>query len=111
MHSILPRELQRVLAVHLWNRFSDKYTHSQISLVFTDDSSESLVYDLLQLNVLHTGRFMFQLTQPPSSVNLIFYLKPNCTKVAKYNQLQTNLVFRDSPGTQLNLSFVMFPGD
>ncbi|KER26747.1 hypothetical protein T265_13934, partial [Opisthorchis viverrini] len=41
----------------------DKYTHSQVNLVFTRDSTESLVYDVLQLNVLHTGRLMFQLTR------------------------------------------------
>ncbi|KER31349.1 hypothetical protein T265_13000, partial [Opisthorchis viverrini] len=39
----------------------DKYTHLQINLVFTRDSTESLAYDILQLNVLHTGRLMFQL--------------------------------------------------
>ncbi|KAG5452382.1 hypothetical protein CSKR_100807 [Clonorchis sinensis] len=39
----------------------EKYTHLQINLVFTGDSRESLVYDVLQLNVLHTGHLMFQL--------------------------------------------------
>ncbi|KAG5450036.1 hypothetical protein CSKR_103272 [Clonorchis sinensis] len=38
-----------------------KYTQLQINLVFTRDSSESLVYGVLPLNVLHTGRLMFQL--------------------------------------------------
>ncbi|KER27434.1 hypothetical protein T265_13801, partial [Opisthorchis viverrini] len=37
----------------------EKYTHLQINLVFTRDSTESLIYDVLQLNVLHTGRLMF----------------------------------------------------
>ncbi|KER32068.1 hypothetical protein T265_01842 [Opisthorchis viverrini] len=32
----------------------EKYAHLQITLVFTSDSTESLVYDILQLNVLHT---------------------------------------------------------
>ncbi|KER33728.1 hypothetical protein T265_00416 [Opisthorchis viverrini] len=41
-------------------RHFDQYTHLQINLVFTRDLTESLVYDILQLNVLHTGRFMFQ---------------------------------------------------
>ncbi|KER26068.1 hypothetical protein T265_14073, partial [Opisthorchis viverrini] len=41
----------------------EKYTHLQINLVFTRDSAESLVYDILQLNVLHTGRLMFQLSR------------------------------------------------
>ncbi|KER25654.1 hypothetical protein T265_06944 [Opisthorchis viverrini] len=41
----------------------EKYTHLQINLVFTGDSIESLVYDVLQLNVLHTGRLMIQLTR------------------------------------------------
>ncbi|KAG5454618.1 hypothetical protein CSKR_106010 [Clonorchis sinensis] len=43
-----------------WTDF-DKYTQLQIILVFAGDSSQSLVYDVLQLNVLHTGRLMFQL--------------------------------------------------
>ncbi|KER21735.1 hypothetical protein T265_15022, partial [Opisthorchis viverrini] len=41
----------------------EKYTHLQINLVFTRDSTESLVYDILQLNVLHTGHLMFQLAR------------------------------------------------
>ncbi|KAG5444159.1 hypothetical protein CSKR_101649 [Clonorchis sinensis] len=42
----------------------EKYTHLQINLVFTGDSSESLVfYAVLQLNVLHTGHLMFQLVR------------------------------------------------
>ncbi|KER33609.1 hypothetical protein T265_12568, partial [Opisthorchis viverrini] len=38
----------------LWTH--QKYTHLQINVIFTRDSTESLVYDILQLNVLHTGR-------------------------------------------------------
>ncbi|KAG5441678.1 hypothetical protein CSKR_103186 [Clonorchis sinensis] len=41
----------------------DRHTHLQINLVFTGDLSESLVYDVLQTNVLHTGRLMFQLVR------------------------------------------------
>ncbi|KAG5450474.1 hypothetical protein CSKR_103768 [Clonorchis sinensis] len=41
----------------------DKYTHLQINLVFTEDSAESLVYDILQLNVLHKGCVVFQLVR------------------------------------------------
>ncbi|KER30346.1 hypothetical protein T265_03190 [Opisthorchis viverrini] len=33
------------------------------SICFLRDSTESLVYDVLQLNVLHTGRLMFQLAR------------------------------------------------
>ncbi|KAG5444341.1 hypothetical protein CSKR_113204 [Clonorchis sinensis] len=36
-----------------------KYTHLEINLVFTRDSSESLVYDVLQLNALHMSCLMF----------------------------------------------------
>ncbi|GAA50187.1 hypothetical protein CLF_104172 [Clonorchis sinensis] len=43
-----------------WTDF-DKYTRLKINLVFTGDSIESLDYDVLQLNVLHTWRLMFQL--------------------------------------------------
>ncbi|KAG5441073.1 hypothetical protein CSKR_105642 [Clonorchis sinensis] len=46
---------------------------------------------------------------PRVSVNLMFYLNPNWTVFEKYTHLHINLVFaRDSTGTQLNLSFVMF---
>ncbi|KAG5443473.1 hypothetical protein CSKR_101031 [Clonorchis sinensis] len=49
---------------------------------------------------------------PRVSVNLMFYLNPNCTVFEKYTHLHINLVFaRDSPGTQLNLPFVMFSGN
>ncbi|KAG5451769.1 hypothetical protein CSKR_109198 [Clonorchis sinensis] len=45
---------------------------------------------------------------PRGSVKLMFYSNPNRTDFDKYTHLQINLVFaRDSPGTQLNLSFVM----
>ncbi|KAG5452274.1 hypothetical protein CSKR_106699 [Clonorchis sinensis] len=48
---------------------------------------------------------------PRVSVNLMFYLNPNWTVFEKYTHLHINLVFaRDSPGTQLNLPFVMFSG-
>ncbi|KER22749.1 hypothetical protein T265_14791, partial [Opisthorchis viverrini] len=40
-----------------------KYTHLQINLVFTGDSTESLLHDILQLNVLQTGRLMSQLAR------------------------------------------------
>ncbi|KAG5446285.1 hypothetical protein CSKR_110326 [Clonorchis sinensis] len=49
---------------------------------------------------------------PRVSVNLMFYLNPNWTVFEKYTHLHINLVFaRDSPGTQLNLPFLMFPGN
>ncbi|KAG5454085.1 hypothetical protein CSKR_112630 [Clonorchis sinensis] len=41
--------------------YFDKYTHLQINLAFTRDSTEFLVYDILQLNMLHQGRLLFQL--------------------------------------------------
>ncbi|KER22682.1 LOW QUALITY PROTEIN: hypothetical protein T265_14800 [Opisthorchis viverrini] len=36
----------------------EKYTHLQINLVSTRDSTESLFYDILQLNLLHIDRLM-----------------------------------------------------
>ncbi|KER22577.1 hypothetical protein T265_09374 [Opisthorchis viverrini] len=42
---------------------NEKYTHLQINLFFTRDSTESLVYDILQLKVLYTGRLMIQLAR------------------------------------------------
>ncbi|KER25283.1 LOW QUALITY PROTEIN: hypothetical protein T265_14235 [Opisthorchis viverrini] len=38
----------------------EKYTHLHISLVFAEDSSGFLVYDVLRLSVVHTCRLMFQ---------------------------------------------------
>ncbi|KAG5446243.1 hypothetical protein CSKR_102969 [Clonorchis sinensis] len=47
---------------------------------------------------------------PRVSVNLMFYLNPNCTHFDKPTHLQIDFVFaRDSPGTQLNLPFVVSP--
>ncbi|KER24444.1 hypothetical protein T265_07874 [Opisthorchis viverrini] len=98
----------------------EKYTHLKINLVFARDSAEPLDYDIRQLNVLHTGRLMFQLTRyskshnrrsPRVSVNPMSHLNPNRTKLANYTHLQTNLVLRDSTATQLNLSFVTFSGN
>ncbi|KER33449.1 hypothetical protein T265_00753 [Opisthorchis viverrini] len=71
-----------------------------------------------QLNVLHQVascsirydiRDIAMHCSPRVSVNIMFYLKPNCTKSAKCTHLRTNLVLQVSPGTQLNLSFVIFP--
>ncbi|KER22367.1 hypothetical protein T265_09536 [Opisthorchis viverrini] len=44
-------------------RDSKKYNRLQINLAFTRDSTESLVYDILQLNVLHPSLSMFQLAR------------------------------------------------
>ncbi|KAG5454325.1 hypothetical protein CSKR_109222 [Clonorchis sinensis] len=48
----------------------DKNAHLHIDWVFTEDSNESLVYDVLQLNVLHTGRPMFQLVLESPNIGL-----------------------------------------
>ncbi|KAG5454301.1 hypothetical protein CSKR_113992, partial [Clonorchis sinensis] len=40
-----------------------KHTHLPFTLAFTRGSTESPFYDILQMNVLHTGRLMFQLVQ------------------------------------------------
>ncbi|KER23916.1 hypothetical protein T265_08283 [Opisthorchis viverrini] len=52
----------------VWYRKGDFQTSTLdedfvLNLVFTKESTESLVYDILQLNVLHTGRLMFQLAR------------------------------------------------
>ncbi|KER26866.1 hypothetical protein T265_05997 [Opisthorchis viverrini] len=44
-------------------RCLDKYIHLAIDLVLTGDPTESHVCDVLQLNVLHTGRLVFQLVR------------------------------------------------
>ncbi|KER26426.1 hypothetical protein T265_06341 [Opisthorchis viverrini] len=46
-----------------WSISREIHTHLQINLVFTRDQTEPLVYDVLQLNVLHTGRLMIQLAR------------------------------------------------
>ncbi|KER26134.1 LOW QUALITY PROTEIN: hypothetical protein T265_14065 [Opisthorchis viverrini] len=43
-----------------WTVFKN-YTNLQINLVFTRESTEPLLYDVLQLNALNTGRLVFQL--------------------------------------------------
>ncbi|KER31096.1 hypothetical protein T265_13036, partial [Opisthorchis viverrini] len=45
-----------------WTVF-EKQTHFQINLIFTKDSTEPFVYDILQLNVLQTGRLMIHLAR------------------------------------------------
>ncbi|KER31939.1 hypothetical protein T265_01874 [Opisthorchis viverrini] len=52
----------------------DKCTHLQINLVFTGNSTESLVYDIPQLNILHNSRLIFQLVRH-SSVEIFYYRK------------------------------------
>ncbi|KAG5447103.1 hypothetical protein CSKR_107603 [Clonorchis sinensis] len=128
----------------LWPRSCDKYLPIENSildlalcntnyrlnfgLVFAKGSTESLVYDILQLSVLHTGRLMFQLLRylryciagnystaherfRPSwdssakrnlrgFVKLVFYMNPNWADFDKYTHLHINLVFtRDSTGS------------
>ncbi|KAG5441999.1 hypothetical protein CSKR_106962 [Clonorchis sinensis] len=41
----------------------DRYTHLQINLVFTEGSGESLVYDILQLSLLHAGHLVVHLVR------------------------------------------------
>ncbi|KER23682.1 LOW QUALITY PROTEIN: hypothetical protein T265_14586 [Opisthorchis viverrini] len=60
--------------------FREQHKHSQINLVFTRDSTESFVYDVLQLNVLHTGRLIFQ---KKPSVKIESFLKKTTHKVAE----------------------------
>ncbi|KER29428.1 hypothetical protein T265_03993 [Opisthorchis viverrini] len=40
------------------DEFLEKYTHLQVNLVFTRDPTESLVYDVLRVNVLHCAYLM-----------------------------------------------------
>ncbi|KAG5447341.1 hypothetical protein CSKR_113820 [Clonorchis sinensis] len=69
--------------------------------------NSSTVHDRFRPSWGSSGR-----RSPRVSVNLMFYLNPNWTVFEKYTHLQISLVFaRDSPGTQLNLSFVMVPGN
>ncbi|KER23583.1 LOW QUALITY PROTEIN: hypothetical protein T265_14618 [Opisthorchis viverrini] len=54
------------------------YTHLQSNLFFTRGPTESRVYAILQLNVLHTGRLMFQWARY-SEYRSIFH-KGNCSQ-------------------------------
>ncbi|KAG5451188.1 hypothetical protein CSKR_102638 [Clonorchis sinensis] len=72
-----------------------KYTHLQFNLVFTGDSNESLVYDILQLNVLHKGRLMFQ---------LYIFIRQTSHKVVE-NSLTAHDRFRPSWGSSAQFGF------
>ncbi|KAG5445398.1 hypothetical protein CSKR_104663 [Clonorchis sinensis] len=74
-----------------WTDF-DKCNQLQINLGFMRDPAELLVCDILQLKVLHRGRFMFQASKIHSFANEFGFA-------------------RESPGTQLNLPFAMFSGN
>ncbi|KAG5454321.1 hypothetical protein CSKR_109227, partial [Clonorchis sinensis] len=69
----------------------DKNAHSHVDWVFTEDSSESLVYGVVQLNVLHRGRLMFQLVRC-SRYRSVFFLKETTHKVSESDtvNLDTN---------------------
>ncbi|KAG5453879.1 hypothetical protein CSKR_108595 [Clonorchis sinensis] len=83
----------------------DECTHLQINLVFTEDSSKSLVYDVLQLNVLHKDCSFLQKVFDNTGVvswdqvkrNPQIFANPkfclNLHKVLKYTLLETHLVF------------------
>ncbi|KER25430.1 hypothetical protein T265_07111 [Opisthorchis viverrini] len=70
---------------------SSNYTHLQITLVFTTDSTGSLVYDILQLNALHTGRLRFQLVR---------YSRHRISNTESLSDSQGEF-FTDSSGRQL----------
>ncbi|KAG5442810.1 hypothetical protein CSKR_112273, partial [Clonorchis sinensis] len=70
------------------NASPDKYTHLQIDLVFTRGSTESLVYDILQPNVLHKGRLMFHLVRYSRHCS-IFSQRELFTKLLKTLQQST----------------------
>ncbi|KER24390.1 hypothetical protein T265_07947 [Opisthorchis viverrini] len=59
----LLKTLRQPMACFTFLGAHQKYTQLQINLVFTRDLTESIVYDILQLNVLHTGRLMIQLAR------------------------------------------------
>ncbi|KER25439.1 hypothetical protein T265_07119 [Opisthorchis viverrini] len=61
-------------------QFFEKYTHLQINSVFMRDPTESLVYDILQLNALHTGRLMFHLARYSRyrSIDNLTVSQPSC---------------------------------
>ncbi|KER23770.1 hypothetical protein T265_08422 [Opisthorchis viverrini] len=68
-----------------------EYTHLQLDIVFTADSTKCLVYDILQLNGVHKSFIMFQLTRRLMSEHALIFIS-----------------IRFSPETQLNISLMMF---
>ncbi|KAG5450097.1 hypothetical protein CSKR_102234 [Clonorchis sinensis] len=85
----------------------------QIYLVSTIGSAESLVHNILQMNVLNKGRRMCQLVRysrdrgtfsqkklltrsPRVSIDLISYLIPNWTDFDKYTHLLIGLLLRET---------------
>ncbi|KAG5449718.1 hypothetical protein CSKR_103093, partial [Clonorchis sinensis] len=95
------------------------YTHLRTNLVSTENPPESQVNFswCSSTECVAPSRPMFQSVQYSRyrsrhssrvSVNFLFYLSPNFTKLAKYTHLHTNLVLTgDSPEAQLNLSFMI----
>ncbi|KER22966.1 LOW QUALITY PROTEIN: hypothetical protein T265_14741 [Opisthorchis viverrini] len=55
--------LSRITGLQKPFQLFEKYTHMQINSAFARDSTKSLVYDILQLNAMHTGRLMIQLAR------------------------------------------------
>ncbi|KER26817.1 hypothetical protein T265_13932, partial [Opisthorchis viverrini] len=84
--NIVPTETSGDL-VQLLRHIINELTHLQINLVSTSDSTEPLVYDTPQLNVLHTGCLMFQLAR---------YSR---YRISRENQidLQMSVFFKNSP--------------
>ncbi|KAG5449261.1 hypothetical protein CSKR_100650 [Clonorchis sinensis] len=95
--------------------YCGNYTHLHIDLDLTVNSTGTQlnltfkvdfypVEDKNMVFVIKQGR-----RSPRVSVNLMFYLYPNYTKLAKYTHLHTNLVLTgDSPVNQLDLSSMIF---
>ncbi|KAG5451058.1 hypothetical protein CSKR_105595 [Clonorchis sinensis] len=91
--------------LHQAASFSSCYNIRDITMHVAENSST--VHDQFRPCWDSSGK-----RSPRVSVNLMFYSNTNWTDFNKYTHPQINLVFaRDSPGTQLNLPFVMFPGN
>ncbi|KAG5443718.1 hypothetical protein CSKR_112402 [Clonorchis sinensis] len=65
-----------------------QYTHLHINLVFTEDSTESLVCETPQMNALHQGRLMFRLVRY-SKYRSIFSYRKLPTRLLKTLRLRT----------------------
>ncbi|KAG5445263.1 hypothetical protein CSKR_110432 [Clonorchis sinensis] len=81
-----------------WTDF-DKYTYLQINLVYSGDSTECLVYDVRQLNVLHSSSLETSQTRDSAGLQSAKINGTRCLLFIFQNSRITNL--NDGSGTPI----------